>query len=149
MNKINKAIEEMKELGKFFIPYNFPQSPPGEEDKINILKFHEITIDGYDIVLHFNVHDYGNHFLETFQMLGKDMPFLPFSLACKMAKKFLGPNYLSLIEVLKDNRKIYCWTVIRDKEGKAISSPYKTKSEPCVYEDLEYSYVPPDKVNFY
>lgn len=147
--KLENEINNMKSLGRFFVPYNFPQSPPNEEEKVNILKFTEMTIDGYRVILHFNMHDYGNHFLETFQVLGRDIPFLPFSLTCKMAKRFLGLDYLSLIEVLKDNRKIYCWTVIKDKRGKAMFSPYKNKSEACIYEGLEYSYVPPDKVNFY
>jgi len=149
MDKIDDVVRDMKALGRTLVPYNFPQVPPAEEDKVNVLKFHEMVVDGYNVVLHFNIHDYGSHFLETFQLLGKDIPFLPFSLVCKMAKKFLDQNFLSLIEVLKDNRKIYCWTVIKDRNGNPISSPYKSKSEPCIYEDLEYSYVPPDKVNFY
>jgi hypothetical protein len=149
MEKLYDIVENMKELGNFFIPYNFPIETAAEEDKINILKFREVRVDGYDVILHFNKHDYGNHYLETFQLLGKDLPFLPFCLTCKLAKMFLGSHYLSLIEVLKDNRKIYCWTVVKDRDGKPMSSPYKDKSESCVYEDLEYSYVPPDKVNSY
>lgn len=149
MDKIDEVVQDMKKIGEFFIPYNFPRVTSEEEDKINILKFKEMLLDGYDVIMHFNKHDYGNHYLETFQMLGKEIPFLPFCLTCKMAKMFLGSNYLSLIEVLKDNRKIYCWTVIKDKKGRPLASPYKSKSESCSYEGLQYSYVSPDRVSFY
>lgn len=149
MGKIDNIVSDMKKLADFFVPYNFPAVPPFEEDAINILKFKEVTLDGYNVVLHFNKHNYGDHYLETFQILGKEIPFLPFCLTCKMAKKFLGNRYLSLIEVLKDNRKIYCWTLIRDKKGHPIAHPYKHKVENCIYDDLQYNYLHPDKINFY
>lgn len=149
MEKIDEVVRNMKSFGESLMPYNFPRVSPQEEEEVNLLKFREIMLDGYDVVLHFNKHDYGNHYLECFQILGKDVPFLPFCLTCKMAKKFLGSSNLSLIEVLKDNRKIYCWTIIKDRDGNPITSPYRHKAESCTYEDLEYSYVHPDKVNFY
>lgn len=149
VEKIDDVVKKMKNLADFFVPYNFPAVPPSEEDKINILKFQEMVLDGYQVVLHFNKHDYGDHYLETFQILGKEIPFLPFCLTCKMAKKFLGNRYLSLIEVLRDNRKIYCWTLIRDKKGRPISHPFKQEAEHCSYDDLSYNYLHPDKINFY
>jgi hypothetical protein len=87
--------------------------------------------------------------LETFQVLGQDCPFLPFATICKLARAFLGNSNLSLVELFKDNRKIYCWTVVRNKNGVAIPNPYKNNSERCNYEGFAYNYVSPDQVKFY
>ena len=148
MQYFDDIVNHMKSLAEYFIPYNFPKVPPKEEDEINILKFREAMVDGYNVILHYNKHNYGNHFFETFQVLGKEIPFLPFCLTCKLAKKFLGDDNLSLVEILKDNRKIYCWTVIKSFSGKSLKN-YKIKGENCIYEGLTYSYILPDKVNFY
>lgn len=148
MRSFEDIVNSMKSLAENFMPYNFPIATPDEEEVINILKFKEAMVDGYNVILHYNKHNYGNHFFETFQVLGKEIPFLPFCLACKLAKKFLGNDCLTLVELLKDNRKIYCWTLIRDKNGKPIDNP-KFKGENCVYDGFQYSYVYPDKVNFY
>ena len=146
---IYDTVGRIKRMAEQLVPYNFPTVSPQDEEIINFLKFTEATVDGYDVILHFNKHDYGDHYLETFQVLGKEVPFLPFVLICKLAKLFLGEQKLSLVEVLKDGRKIYCWTLIRDKKGKAIAAPYQNKGEDCSYEGFQYSYVTPDKINFY
>jgi hypothetical protein len=149
MAKIDKIVEQMQRLANQLVFYNFPTVPAEDEDEINILKFHEAVIDGYNVILHYNKHDYGDHFLETFQVLGKEVPFLPFALICKLAQKFLGDRHLSLVEVMKERRKIYCWTIVRDARGRVKSSPYENEGTDCIYEGLKYSYVSPDKVNFY
>jgi hypothetical protein len=149
MKHIDEIVEQMKALAEHLIPYNFPCVAPEEEDEIHFLKFCDVLVDGYDVVLHLNKHDYEDHYLETFQVLSKTTPFLPFALVCKLAIKFLGSENLSLLEILKDGRKIYCWTIIRDKSGNIVENPYKEKAENCFYEDFEYSYVTPDKVKFY
>lgn len=139
----------MRRWADTLLPYSYPYVKPEEEDDINVLKFKEVTVDGYNLILHFNRHDYKTYFLETFQIIGKHTPFLPFCLTCKLAQKMLGNRYLSLVEILKNNRKIYCWTVVRDRDGYAIPSPYKNRGEYCTYEGFEYNYVYPDSVNFY
>jgi len=148
MQDFEDIVNNMKVLATYFMPYNFPSVPPDQEDQINVLKFREIMVDGYNVILHFNKHDYGTHYFETFQVLGKEIPFLPFCLTCKLAKRFLGDNCLSLVEILKENRKIYCWTKITDKSGKPLYNP-KFRGEDCDYEGFQYNYVYPDKVNFY
>lgn len=142
-------VDKIRRWADRLVPYSYPFVPPEEEDAINILKFKEVTVDGYHLILHFNRHDYRSHFLETFQIIGKDTPFLPFCLTCKLAQRMLGERYLSLVEILKNNRKIYCWTVVTNRDGYAIASPYKNQGETCNYEGFEYNYVYPSSVNFY
>lgn len=144
---------EMRKLGEFLIPYNFPQSPPGDEDDLNHLKAREVYIDGYNLILHYSKADYRTYKLETLQILGKYSPFLPFSLVCKIGKKFLGEQYLSLVELFKDNRKIYCWNLLLNRHGIPIPGSLggddDDTGEECTYEGLQYRSVSPRQVNFH
>lgn len=146
----DEEVAEIKTFGEFLIPYNFPQVPPEEEEPINYIKPREIRVDGYNLIVHYSKADYGTHYLETLQVLGKYSPFLPFSLVCKIGKKFMGDQYLSLVELYKDNRKIYCWTLILNKNNKPIPGPYQQDdTEHCTYEGLEYRCVSPKQVNLH
>jgi hypothetical protein len=147
--KLEDHVEHMRNLGDMLIPYNFPKAPAEWEDDINILKATEMVVDGYTIVVHYSKADYETHYLETLQILGKNAPFLPFVLICKLAKRFLGEHELSLIEVVRDNRKVYCWTLTVDRDGKPIPSPFDQETEPCQYEGFHYSYMKPDQVRFH
>jgi hypothetical protein len=147
--KIHEIIEHMKSLGEMLMAYNFPRSEPEVEDEINVLKSREMNVDGYHVILHYSKSDYGSHYVETIQVLGKYCPFLPFNLVCKIAKAFLGEAELSLVELFKDGRKLYCWTVVLDQEGKAMPSPYKTEVRACSFEGFDYGYLNPEQVNFY
>jgi len=147
--KLQKHVEEMRALGEHLIHYNFPKAPAEWEDDINILKAREIVVDGYTVVVHYSKADYDNHYLETLQILGKNAPFLPFVLICKLAKVFLGDQELSLVEIVRDNRKIYCWTLTVDSDNNPIPSPFQQESEPCQFEGFRYSYMNPDQVNFH
>ena len=81
--------------------------------------------------------------------MGQVSPFLPFVVICKMAKTFLGDAHLSLVELFKGNRKVYCWAVNVTHDGKPVRSPYSSKVEECSYEGFSYSYMQPSQVNFY
>jgi hypothetical protein len=145
----DEHIREMKGFGHFLMPYNFPQVPAEEEEDVNFIKAREVVIDGYNLILHYSKADYGGHFLQTLQVLGKFTPFLPFCLVCKIGKRFLGDKHLSLVELFRDNRKIYCWTLVTNRAGKPIQGPYQNDEETCVYEGFEYRSVSPKQVNFY
>jgi hypothetical protein len=56
MQYFDDIVNHMKSLAEYFIPYNFPKVPPKEEDEINILKFREAMVDGYNVILHYNKH---------------------------------------------------------------------------------------------
>jgi hypothetical protein len=146
---LDQIIEEMRAFGERLVPYNFPKTPPSYHEDLSILKQRSCTIDGYEIVLHYSKSDFDTHKQETLQIYGENMPFLPFCLICKLGKKFLGGHELQLVELFKDNRKIYCWSVSLDDRGRPIPSPYEVKYEECVYEGFNYSYMTPDQVDFY
>jgi hypothetical protein len=147
--KLQEHVREMRGLGDVLVPYNFPKAPAEWEDTINILKAREITVDGYTAVVHYSKGDYDDHYLETLQILGKNSPFLPFHVVCKLAKSFLGEHELSLVEIFRENRKIYCWTLTVDMTGKPIPSPFEGDVEKCNYEGFEYGMLQPDQVNFH
>ena len=146
---IDEIMDQMRSMGELLVPYNFPKADPRLENDLNILKTVDCIVDGYSICLHFSKADYDAHYLETLQVLGKDIPFLPFCLIVKLARKFLGGHNLSLVELLKGNRKIYCWTLTVDRRGRPLPAIHEVESETCVYEGFEYSYLDPATVNFY
>lgn len=142
---LDETIEQMRAMGEQLIPHNGPAS----EMDLHVMKTRDVTVEGYELVLYYTKTKYENHFTEILQIYGKNAPFLPFFLVCKMAKKFLGPAELSLVELFRGNRKVYCWTVNVDEDGKPIRSPFDGDAEDCTYEGFKYSYLQPSQVNFY
>lgn len=148
--KLEYLIESMREMGEILIPFNYPLVPLSKEgDCLSMFKEKEIIVDGYSVIIHYQKSDYGNHYLETLQISGKSTPFLPFILICKLAKRFLGSHHLSLVEIFKNNRKFYVWTLFVNNEGEPIASPLNTKTEECEFEGFNYLYMDPTQVNFY
>lgn len=148
--KLEEVVDQMRTMGDMLIPYNFPKSPPSHgEDELAIFKERECLIEGYPVIIHYQKGDYDRHLMETLQIYGKNSPFLPFSVICKLAKAFLGPHHLSLVELFRDNRKIYCWSVCVDRRGCPIPSLYDVETEQCNYEGFSYLYMQPNQVNFF
>lgn len=147
--KLEQIIDQMRTLGDMIVKYNFPKAPLTDEDELDIFKQKEAIIDGYPVMLHYQKADYDEHFMETLQIYGKNSPFLPFNLICKLGMRFLGRHHLSLVEIFKDNRKIYIWSVCVDASGKPIPSPYEMETEECEFEGFSYNYLQPNQVNFY
>ncbi len=145
---LDEHVKAMRGLGEVLMPYNFPKVPAEEEDDINPIKTREVTVDGYTLIVHYSKAEYQQHYLETLQVLGKYTPFLPFSLVCKVGKRFLGSNHLSFVEIFKTN-KIYCWTVVKDKDDIAIPGPYNNDIESRIFEGFEYRVMDSKQVNFY
>jgi len=144
-DQIETTVEEMRRMGEQLVPYNTPQN----EEDINILKTRETVIDGYDVCVYYTKSRFEDHCTEIVQLWGKYAPFLPFCVICKIAKAFLGSAHLSLVELFKGNRKVYCWAVNVTHDGKPIRSPYNGKVEECTFEGFNYSYMQPSQVNFY
>jgi len=142
-------VKEMKGMGDHLITYTFPQAPLESEKDIKILKQRDIVVDGYDVVVCYSKADYGENILETLQIQGEHYPFLPFNVVCKLGIMFLGDDCLSLIEIVKTGRKLYCWTLATDKTDGMRISPDEEASIPCSYQGLDFSSVNPDSVNFY
>lgn len=109
----------------------------------------EVVVDGYTIFVHYQKTDVGRQQLETLQIFGRNNPFLPFNLICKLAKKLLGSENLCLVELFKNDRKIYIWSLFLDKNGESTPSPFADEYESCEYEGLYYSYMQPNQVEFF
>lgn len=146
---LDEVIENMRNLGETLIPKNYPKAPPplvGTEDDLLMFKKKTIVVDGFNVDIHYQKSDFDDFYTETLQIYGMYAPFLPFGLVCKLAKKFLGSANLSLVEIFRENRKIYCWTVYVDRTGRPIEMPYDIKVESCHFEGLRYSYMQPSQV---
>jgi len=148
--KLSEIVALLKNLGEVIVPYNYPQKPISEwGDDLGIFKAREAVIDGYPLYLHYQKSDYGKYFVETLQIHNLKSPFLPFNLICKLGKRFLGKENLSLIEIFKNHKKIYVWSVCLDRQGQTVPIPNVKDQEFCVYEGLQYSYVQPNQVDFF
>lgn len=109
----------------------------------------EIIIDGYKVLLIIKKENYDNYVLKIVQIIGT-FPFLPFNLITKIATKFLGKEHLSLVEVFKENKKIYIWYCCFNPENeKSIPSVYESDGDYIKYNDITYQYIDPKQVDFF
>jgi hypothetical protein len=145
-NNFYEEIINLKRLGEKLMIYNYPLGSRSDEDDLSPLKTGAFCVDGYDVVIHYSKADYQKYYLESIQIMGKDDPFLPFFLVCKIARKVLGDEALSFIEFLSDSNKVYCWTRSIDKIGNLM---YPPQDDECSYEGFNYACIKPNEVNFY
>ena len=145
---LSEIIDVMKGVGQVLVPFNFPRTSLSPEDDLAIFKARQATIDGYSLYIHYQKSDYDTYFVETLQIHGTKAPFVPFHVICKLGRRFLGSSHLSLIELYRENRKIYVWSLFTDKEGNPIP-PQNQSLEDCVYEGFKYSYLQPSQVDFF
>lgn len=147
IKSFDEIVKEMKSFGTFLMPYSRPKVRQEDDDDVNFMKAKEVTVDGYALVIYYSKNDWPTHYMEILQVTGKYSPFLPFSLVCKIGKKFLGDKHLSLVEFTREDRKTYCWTVASDKTNNPIPAPYKKESlsDDCVYEGLYYKCLNPSQ----
>lgn len=149
IKNIDEVAKEMKSFGEFLMQYSSPKVSQEDDSDVGVIKQREVTVDGYVVVIYYSKNDWPTHYMEVVQVTAKHMPFLPFSLVCKIGKKYLGDAYLSYVDYFRDNRKTYCWTVASDKENNRIPAPYKKEilSDDCVYEGLFYKCLNPSNKN--
>ena len=149
---LDDLIDSMREIGDVLLISN-DKVPSKEttavEDALSILRENVVTVDGYDLYVYYQKSDYNGYLVETLQIYNENSPFLPFNIVCKVGQKFLGSSELSLVELFKDNRKIYCWSVCVDKSGRPIPYPFKVKKEDCAFEGFKYAYMQSSQVNFF
>lgn len=147
IKSFDETVKDMKSFGAFLMPYSRPKVAQEDDDDINFMKAKEALVDGYSLVLYYSKNDWPTHYMEIVQISGKFTPFLPFSLVCKIGRKFLGEKHLSYVDFMKEDRKTYCWTVASDKEHNPIPAPYKKESlsDDCIYDGLCYKCLNPSK----
>ena len=144
MEDLNKIIQEMKSLADSLIDYSFPKATFEEEQQILCLKQREFTIDGYDLSVCYSRADYDKYFLENLQIQSQQVPFLPFTVVCKVGKLFLGEKNICYLDFFRNNRKVYCWTIRTHEEN--ILVPDKT-SKPFSYEGFDFHILHPGTVD--
>jgi hypothetical protein len=151
ITKIKSSIQELKNLSKILIPYNYPiKNSEAYEEDLLIFKSRKYVVDGYSVVVHYQRCDYEHYYMDVLQLYGDYSTFLPISVNCKIAKLFLGNDELFLIETYKQQKKIYCWTVCLNKEERVIESPIRKDGDYThrFYDGFKYFYIPPSKVFF-
>ena len=149
MHKLDSTIEQMKSLGEQLVEFTHPKADTSMEDDITVLRGRDVVVDGYHVTVFYSKADYGEYKLETFQVLGKWMPFVPFTAVCKLARKFLGDKHLSLVEIYLDQRKTYVWTLTTGPDGEA-KPPVQSVVSEVEFEGLHYYYyMDPTEVNFF
>lgn len=149
---LDDVVDSMKEIGDLFLIRNskgIDKETEALEDALSPFREETVVVDGYDLFVYYQKSDYDGYLVETLQLYNENSPFLPFNVVCKVGQKFLGSHNLSLVELFKENRKVYCWSVCVDKTGRPIPYPFKVKKEECVFENLKYSYMQPSQVNFF
>ena len=140
---LDKLAEQMRAAAMQMVQFSYPRAPAEYEENVYPLRIRETTIDGYPVVVYYGIADHGHHMLESVQTFSRHGVFLPFSLVVKVGRYFLGTQCLSLMEMFREKRKIYCWTVYRDPDGKPGKTPFRMPSEKCVFEGFEYDYMTP------
>lgn len=147
---LDEIVGEMKALGEILVPFNYPKvSVSSWEDDLGIFKARSVVIDGYSLFIHYQKSDYEKYLIETLQIHNTKSPFLPFNLICKIGRRFLGSKDLSLIEIYKEHRKIYIWSLCTDYNGDSIPLPEQKNVESCEFEGLKYSYMQPQNIDFF
>jgi hypothetical protein len=147
VSNFDDIIWKMRTITEQLVPYSKLTSSK-LESSMNYVKLKDVVVDGYEIIIHFNKMECDGYFNETLQIYNKNGMFLPFYLIAKIAIKFLGNHYLGLIEMIVDNKKVYCWNVSVDKNGKPILNKNE-KIKSSVYEGFEYDYLDPRYVKFH
>lgn len=145
--KLVEIIEEMRGVGDYLVSHSMPKVSKSEEIEILPLKQRIIVVDGYEVGVSFSKADYGSYYIETFLIWGKTSKFLPFILTSKLARYFLGQHELTLAETFKDKRRIYCWSVTTDRDGRPLEM--KRDAEECEFEGFKYRYLQPNQIKFF
>ena len=149
MKKLDDAIDTLRTMGEHLIPYNYPKNHPALEDYIGFFKTILTEVDGYTVRVHFNKMDYGTHFVETCQMSGENIPFLPFPVVAKIGQKFLGSSHLSLIEQAIRGKMYWCWAICTDGTGRPMPWMHPMKTHSREYNGFEFQFVKPGEVDFH
>jgi len=143
MNDFHEAVESMKRMAEFLLPY---QKTKEDEADLAILKTRDLTVMGYEISCYLTKERQPEYDLLTLQMYSRYQPFLPFPVVCKCAVAFLGDRELGLTEFIVLGRKLYVWSVALDQDGTPIPIPLRPQVEARCYDGFEFVRAPAARV---
>lgn len=135
ITKPHDHVREMKKTAEFLIPFSPPCHP--KDDDISMLRSRDIIVDGYPIVAHLMISDHGDLKAMVLTLACKQVPFLPMYVVCKIATMYLGTQYLTLLEYIKDGAKIYSWMVLLRKD-EPVEHIDLSKGDKVSYNGLEF-----------
>ena len=101
------------------------------------------NFDGYDVNIYFNsvqtsIYDSEDILsIETLQIWGENMYFIPFSVAFKIAVAFFGKKNFVLTQIITPTKLIYCWNKMFDYEGKTMK-PDEKLCTPKQFMEVKY-----------
>lgn len=141
---IEDHIRQMKVLADRLTPHSFPQVSPVDEATLTVLKQRQIVVDGYDLIVYLNRCRHLDVDIEMLQIFGKYFTFLPFSLVCGVAGKFLGVTELSLMNIThgsgEQKRRIHVWSVFY-RDGKVVPNPFVHRFNYRTFGDIKFNLV--------
>lgn len=111
IKKPEDHVKEMKRLANSLQPFTPPHHPL--DGDISWFKSRDIIVDGVPLIVNYSIFDHGDLKPIVLNIGCKDVPFLPFTVVCKVAKMYLGDKYLTLYEC--ETNKIYSWSVLLRK----------------------------------
>lgn len=143
---LSHHVLQMKTIADMLVPYSNPAVDFGEEYLVLPLKCRTVCVEGYEVALNLSKSDFEKYHVYSLQIQAAYTPFLPFSLVCKIGRRFLGSDHLAYIDFIKNNKKIYCWTV-KMRDGRPV--PASKKTTPHSYEGFEYALMQEGSINLY
>ena len=133
---LDDHVREMRALSTQLIPYSYPNAKFEDEYLIIPLKFRTFRVDGFEVSVNFSMSEFKEFMMESVNIESSYAPFLPFSVVCKIGVAFLGKKNLSYLGIVKNNKKIYCWSV-KKVNGSVVKINKKFSSSS--YDGLDFS----------
>jgi hypothetical protein len=138
MYSLEEKIDILKKSSKRLSEKTFPNCRPGEDLDLVVLKTMDIVVDGYSCGIFYSKSNYESYNIDVLQIWPSYHSFIYFETICKIAKKFLGNKGLYFFNMWSQNKIIYCWTTVLDKDKKIIDNFYGTESKEVVFNDFSY-----------
>jgi hypothetical protein len=111
--KLQEEVASMRRMSEMLSCFSYPVKELQDEIDIYPLKTRTLIVDGYEVIAHLNIAEYGRFKIEILQLESARSIYLPMHLLVKIGKMFLGSEEVCYIEFYRNNRKVYCWTVRR------------------------------------
>lgn len=147
MNNFYEKIGITKKIADRLIPNTFPRCKLGDDSEISMLKTTEILIDGYDCGIFHSISDFDNYKIKILQIWPIHHYFISFNVMAKIVSSFLGKKGLYFFEIWNNEKMLYCWTLVLDKNNSEVSNFYKLKQKQCTFQDLTYNVINPREIN--